>query len=471
MNTPTLKEFISTFWDNQVLPTLCDYIRIPAISPSYDPDWANNGHLDSAVALLERWVKTNLTNLPGATLEVLKLPGRTPLIFIDVPGTANGTTLIYGHLDKQPESTGWTEGFGPWTPVVKNGKLYGRGAVDDGYAIFSAITSLLALKDQNLPHARCLILIEGSEESGSTDIPFYVEHLKERIGAIDLMICLDSGCCTYNHLWLTTSLRGIVSGTLNINVLNCGIHSGLASGIVPSSFRILRTLLSRLEDESTGRILLQQACAEIPSDKLKQLKSTSAILGDSIADFPFAGGTKPMAETPDEIILNQAWRAQLAVTGFDGYPAPENAGNVLLPSTSAHLSMRTPPECNAEALAETVKKVLENDPPYNAVVSFDNAEGQSGWNAPPFAGWLETTLNSASTEHFGNAPAFLHQGASIPFIGFLAKKFPNTQFVVTGVSGPDSNPHGPDECLDIPSAKKLTACVAEILSAQASKRS
>ncbi|MDD4616433.1 MAG: M20/M25/M40 family metallo-hydrolase [Alphaproteobacteria bacterium] len=469
MNSSALRDFSSTVWDKDILPALCEFVRIPCLSPMFDAEWLKHGHIDAAMALFDKWTKEKIKKLSGATFEIICESGRTPLIFIDVPGTAKGTTLLYGHIDKQPESCGWSPELGPWNPVVKNDKLYGRGSVDDGYAMFSAIASLLALEEQKLPHARCVILIEASEESGSTDIPFYMDRLKDRIGTVDLVICLDSECCTYDRLWLTTSLRGLVGGDLSVRILTHGVHSGAASGVVPSSFRILRALLSRIEDEATGQLKIPEACAQIPPDKLKQLESCVGILGDSIHNkFPFVQGAKPMGETLMETALNKAWKPQLAVTGMDGYPKPETAGNVLLPYTTARLSMRTPPGCDANKLFPVLKELLEKDPPHGAQVSFENANGTSGWNSPPLAPWLGAALENASSAHFGNSVAFVHLGASIGFIGMLADMYPAAQFVVTGVSGPGSNPHGPDESLDIPAVKKLTACIAEILAAQAS---
>jgi len=246
------QKFIDQCWDDEIVPTLVEYIKIPNKSPAFDPGWTAHGYMDEAVALFERWARAKLPSLPGAALEVVRLPGRTPVIVIDVPGEGEDKVLLYGHLDKQPEMVGWTEGYGPWIPRLEGDKLYGRGGADDGYAMFGALSALMALQEQRVPHARCIVLIEACEESGSYDLPYYVDHLAQRIGSPSLVVCLDSGCGNYDQLWMTTSLRGMASGTLTIEVLDEGVHSGDASGIVPSSFRILRRLLSRLEDEDTG---------------------------------------------------------------------------------------------------------------------------------------------------------------------------------------------------------------------------
>ena len=464
MDNTSLTRFIGSIWDREIIATLTDYIRIPNVSAMFDPAWEQHGHMDKVVALFESWARAKLAKLPGATLEVVRAKGRTPLIFIEVPGKADGTVLLYGHLDKQPEMKGWAEGTGPWTPVFKDDKLYGRGGADDGYAMFAAISALLALAEQNIDHARCVITIEAGEESGSPDLPFYIEHLAARIGTPDLIVCLDSGCGNYDQLWLTTSLRGIAAGKLAVRVLSEGVHSGDASGIVPSSFRILRMLLSRIEDETTGAVKLPEFFAPVPEDRLEQARAASRILGNEVfTKLPFAGSTQPMAATLVEMILNRSWKPQLAVIGMEGYPLPEQAGNVLLPYSLAKLSLRTPPTCDAEAAVRALKRVLEADPPYGAEVAFEAEVGQTGWNAPSLAAWLETSLIKASETHFAKPVAYVGEGGSIPFMAMLGKRFPQTQFVVTGVLGPHSNAHGPNEFLHVPTAKKVSACIANVL--------
>ena len=466
--------FMARIWDEEIIPALTDYIRIPNKSPAFDADWAKHGHMEKAVAMFADWAKAKLAHLPGSSLEVVRLEGRTPLIFIEVPGAtgnpersegpSGATVLMYGHLDKQPEMLGWDADKGPWQPLIRDGKLYGRGGADDGYAMFASLAALLALQEQGVAHARAVIVIEACEESGSPDLPFYIEHLAARIGEPDLVVCLDSGCGNYDQLWLTTSLRGNLIGTLNVRVLTEGVHSGSASGIVPSSFRILRSLLSRIEDETTGRMKLPELFVEIPPDRQTQAEEAAQILGDEVwSGMPFAGKTKPMAEGDAELILEKTWRPQLAVTGMDGYPLPANGGNVLLPYSTAKLSLRLPPTLNAEKARAGMKTALEKDPPYDAEVGFDVPRGDDGWNAPALAPWLEASLNKASQAAFGKPVAFQGEGGSIPFMAMLGRSFPKTQFVVAGVLGPHSNAHGPNEFLHIPFAKRLSACIAQLL--------
>jgi acetylornithine deacetylase/succinyl-diaminopimelate desuccinylase-like protein len=466
MDPQRLQEFVDTFWDDAILPSITEYIRIPNKSPAFDAKWVEHGYMEDAVKLMENWARQELSAFPGASLEVVRLPGRTPLIFMELPGDGADTVLLYGHLDKQPEMTGWLEGYGPWIPRRKDDKLYGRGGADDGYAMYACLCALRALAEQKVARARCVILIEACEESGSYDLPFYVDHLRDRIGTPSLVVCLDSGCGDYERLWLTTSLRGIAAGTLTVRVLNEGVHSGDASGVVPSSFRLMRGLLSRIEDETNGAIKLPDLYVQIPPQRIEQAKQAARVLGERMIDrYPFAGSTKPMADDKAELVLNRTWRPQLAVIGMDGYPAPENAGNVLLPYSTAKLSLRLPPTLEAKAAVRALKHALETDPPNGAIVEFDGKDGQSGWHAPLLAPWLEKAVAQASQQAFGRPPAFMGEGGSIPFMGMLGEKFPGTQFVVTGVLGPHSNAHGPNEFLHIPTGKRVTAAMASLIAA------
>ena len=467
-----LTDFIGALWDEAVTPTLVDYIRIPNKSPAFDPDWVAHGHMERAVDLLASWASARLPALPGASLEVVRLEGRTPVIFIEVPGEVDDTVLLYGHLDKQPEMSGWSEGLGPWTPVIDGDRLYGRGGADDGYAMFGALSALLELRDQRVPHARCVILIEACEESGSYDLPAYVGHLAARIGDPSLVVCLDSGCGNYDQLWLTTSLRGLAGGVLRVDVLTEGVHSGDASGVVPSSFRILRQLLSRLEDEDTGEIRPSELHDQIPAERVAQAKVAAAALGKEVwAKFPFVEGMEPADDDLVELILNRTWRPELAVTGLAGAPEPVNAGNVLRPFTTAKLSLRLPPTADPAPAAKTLKDLLERDPPYGAKVSF-KAEGVgAGWNAPPLAPWLADSIERASVAAFGRGVAMMGEGGTIPFMGMLGEKFPKAQFVITGVLGPHSNAHGPNEFLHLPTGKKVSAVVAMVLADHAGRAS
>ena len=418
-------KFVDQCWGDEIVPTLVEYIKIPNKSPAFDPDWAAHGYMDEAVALFERWARAKLSSLPGAALEVVRLPGRTPVIVIDVPGEGEDTVLLYGHLDKQPEMVGWTDGYGPWIPRLEGDKLYGRGGADDGYAMFGALSALMALSEQGAAHARCIVLIEACEESGSYDLPFYVDHLAERIGRPSLVVCLDSGCGNYDQLWMTTSLRGVASGTLTVRVLDEGVHSGDASGVVPSSFRILRQLLSRLEDEETGAVRPAELYVQVPPERVAQARRASAALGDTVyTKFPLLPGMSPMTEDLTELVLNRTWRPQLAVTGIDGLPTPINAGNVLLPSTVAKLSLRLPPTMDAAAAGDIVRTLLEKDPPYAARVEYEPGSSAAGWNAPALAPWLEAVAGARLRGRLRRAAGLHGRGRQHPVHGDARREVP-----------------------------------------------
>lgn len=464
MNAKITRQFVDDTWDASIIPALSQYLTIPNQSPAYDADWQTNGYLDQAVTLVADWIRRQ--RVPGLRLEVVRLAGRTPLVFIEIPGDSSETVLLYGHLDKQPPMHGWQAGLGPWQPVLKDGKLYGRGGADDGYAAFASLTAIRALKLQGVPLARCVVIIEACEESGSGDLPYYIDALSSRIGTPSLVVCLDSGCGNYDQLWITTSLRGLVSGTLSVSTLTEGVHSGAASGIIPSSFRIMRRLLSRLEDERTGRILPAAFQVEIPDDRLRQARTTAEVLGASLADeFPFQAGATPVSDDGEQLLLNRTWRPQLEVIGAAGLPALDQAGNVLRPHTTVKLSLRIPPTLDPTVATAALKRLLEADPPYGARITFEPEWEASGWNAPPLADWLEDALRMASREFFGTDACAIGEGGTIPFMGMLGEKFPSAQFMITGVLGPRSNAHGPNEFLELSMGKRLTACVAWVLAA------
>ncbi len=472
-----LAAFVDDAWDARIVPALTDYIAVPAKSPMFDADWAAHGLIDRVVSDAAAWVESR--RVAGMTVEVLRLPGRTPLIFFDAPATAPGsgdTVLLYGHLDKQPEFSGWRTHAGPWTPLYEGGRLYGRGGADDGYAVYAAVTAIEALDRERVPRPRCVGVIEASEESGSPDLPAYLDAIGDRLGRVGLVVCLDSGAGNYDQLWLTTSLRGNVSGVLKVEILTEGVHSGDASGVVPSSFRILRHVLDRLEDSASGELLPPDFHCALPAARRAQAEATAAILGDEVwKRYPWACGADgapalPVTTDPVQALLNRTWKPTLAVTGVDGIPELASAGNVLRPSTAFKLSLRLPPTVDANAASLKLKSLLEDDAPYRAKVTFHadgraGALGADGWDAPALAPWLESALDAASNAHFGAPLGYIGQGGTIPLMGMLAKGFPQAQMMVCGVLGPKSNAHGPNEFLDVPYGKKLTAAVAQVIAA------
>jgi acetylornithine deacetylase/succinyl-diaminopimelate desuccinylase-like protein len=468
MDISKARGFIDSAWSDSILPQLVEYVRIPNKSPIFDREWEAHGHMERAVQLMQRWATAEAP--AGSTVEVLRIPGRTPVLMVDVPGTVDDCVLMYGHLDKQPEFTGWADGLDPWTPVLRDGKLYGRGGADDGYALFSSIAAIRALREQQVPHARCVVLIEASEESGSPDLPAHIDALGARLGQPSLVVCLDAECGNYDQLWCTTSLRGNLIGTLRVDVLREGVHSGTASGVVPSSFRLLRELLARVEDVHSGAILLDELNTPIPADRRAQAQAAADVLGETVVGkFPLVAGMRAVCNDPLELLLNNTWRPTLSVTGVEGIPPLHSAGNVLRPYTAVKLSFRLTPTMDPKVASAALRRALESDPPYGAHVTFKVESAMGGWNAPSFAPWLEQSMQDASQAFFGRPSMYMGTGGSIPFMGMLGEKFPGTQFLITGVLGPSSNAHGPNEFLHLDTARKVTGCVASVLAAHAAQ--
>jgi len=457
----SLAQRIARHWDAEIVPELVAYIRVPAKSPHFDPQWKEHGHIDAAVEQARAWAARQ--PIAGLKLEVVRLDGRTPLLFFDAPAARAGasakTAVLYGHLDKQPEMTGWREGYGAWTPVIDKGRLYGRGGADDGYAIFAALAAIAALDAEGVPRGRCVGLIETCEESGSYDLPAYLEALAPRLGEVGVVIALDSGAGDYERLWATTSLRGLVNGTLSVDILAEGVHSGDAGGVVPSSFRIARTLLDRLDAS-------RDFGCPIPRERAEQAGQAAEILGDTMwKRFPFVSGAQPVRANPVDLILNRTWRTALEVTGADGLPPIASAGNVHRPRTALKVSLRLPPLVDAERAARALKALFEEDPPYGSRVAFEWDSAGTGWNAPALALWLAGALDDASRALWGKPAAFMGEGGTIPFMSMLGRQFPGVQILVTGVLGPNSNAHGPNEFIDIAYAKNVTAATAAVIAA------
>ncbi len=462
LNEEQLFATTDNFWDQEILHSLAEYVKIPNKSPLYDPDWQEKGFMTQAMDHVVGWIEQQ--DIPGLLCKVHQLEGKTPTLVLELPGDINETVLVYGHLDKQPEFSGWFDDFGPWKPVFKDDRLYGRGAADDGYAVYSAVSAIKSLLEQNLPLPRIIVLIECSEESGSPDLADYMQVLGEQIGEPGLVIALDSACGNYDQLWLTTSLRGMIIGELKVEVLEQGAHSGMAGGIVASSFRIMRQVISRLEDEATGEITPSFLNEQIPETRRKEAIAAGEILKESFSEmYSYAGQGKPLSNDPTELVLNNTWLASLEVTGIDGIPDIQDAGNVLRPFTCAKLALRLPPTTDAVRATHELRELLTSNTPHGSNITFTSDSPNPGWHAPITVDHLESSIQQASQAFFGAPAISMGCGGSIPFMEFLAKKLPNAQFVVTGVLGPSSNAHGPNEFLHIPTAKKITACTAKII--------
>ena len=470
VETPS-HSIIEQIWSHHIEPALHEYIAIPNVSEAFDAKWREHGHMQRAVDLVRNWCEHR--PITGLTVEVHELAERTPLIVMEIPAANGGSdddpVLLYGHLDKQPEMVGWREGLGPWTPVEQNGRLYGRGGADDGYSAFASLAAIEVAQRLGMAHNRCIVLIEASEESGSPDLPAHLVALRDRIGTPSLVLCLDSGCLDYERLWVTTSLRGMAMCTLTVQILTEGVHSGEASGVVPSSFRIIRELLDRLEDATTGRILLPELSVEIPANRIREAEATADEFPEPFSThMPFVPGGRPAVFEAAKQLIAHTWLPTLSVTGAAGLPPIEAAGNVLRPSTSLQLSFRLPPTCDETVAVAAIQRALTTEPPYGAKVTVDG-HGAPGWNAPPFAGWLDAALDMASIEYFGRPARAFGEGGTIPFMGMLGDMFPSAQFVITGVLGPGSNAHGPNEFLDLSCARKITGCLARILAEHAGR--
>lgn len=467
--------YIESSWKRDVEKTLIDYIETPNQSPDYDPKIHENGYQEAAYKLLTDW--TEKQNVKGLTMEILHDKNRTPLIYIEVEATGNKllsstTVLMYGHFDKQPPLTNdWDEDLHPYKAVIKNGKLYGRGGADDGYAIFAAINSIKVLQEQNKPHPRCCIIIEGSEESGSPDLLYYIDKLKNKIGTPKVVICLDSGCQNYDQLWMTVSLRGVFMANLTAQLLTEGIHSG-DSGLIRDSFHVLRLILDRIDNAKTGE-MLKELYVDIPQSHINYAKECAKCLGDTVyTQIPFYNDSclpqieecKNDSKSLYELILNRTWRPQLTITGIDGIPDLKG-GNVLRKYTTIKLSVRIPPSMDPNKAQNALKNLCEKKPtPFGANVECKiSSHCGAGFVCPEFEDWLLKSIHSSSKQYFGKQAQFTGEGGSIPFMGQLQRKFPKSQFVITGILGPNSNAHGPNEFLHIDFTKKVMCCISNIL--------
>ena len=460
--------YVDNLWEDDIVGVLSSYVAIKCLSPDFDPAWADNGEIGRAARLLSEWAASR--PIPGCTLEVFERDAMTPVVIADVPATpgaaAETVTLLYGHFDKQPAPGSWREGLDPFVAVREGDRLYGRGVADDGYSIFAAIGALEALAATGTPHGRCVVLIEASEESGSPHLGPYLEEVAARIGGPGpgLVVCLDSGCATYDRLWTTTTLRGNLIVTLQVEVLSHGVHSGLAGGVVPSSFRLLRQLLSRIEDEATGEVHVPECQAEPPERVVAAAEAMAAELGEAaLGQFPTVPSLELSGRTTAERLLRRSWMPSLALIGIDGVPSVRDGGNVLRPSTTVKLSLRLPPPVDPDRAAEAVVRALSVDPPQGARVEANATSAAPGFVAPAPAEWLARATDEASQGLFGRRPGAMGEGGTIPFLAELASRFPNAQFLVTGVLGPDANAHGANEMLDLKMARSLTAAVAHVI--------
>ena len=452
-------------WEESIIPSLSDFIKIEALSPSFEPNWRQKGELDATIALFTKWLVEQ--ELEGMEYKVHRIDERTPVLLVTVEGTGPGEVIFYSHLDKQPSRPKlWSEGLHPLKGVRRDPWLYGRGALDDGYGGYVCVTALKMLQEQGIPYPRSHFLIETCEESGSYDLPPYLELLTEDLGEPDLIVVLDSGGPDYEHIWVTEALRGLVAGNLSVQVSNEGVHSGMAGGVIPSSFRIQRMLLDRVEDSKTGEILVPEMHVEISDKVRKEAEELGKLLGDEIwSQLPVVDTLRPQNEGAAEVLLDMNWRPAMSVIGANGMPPTQTAGNVLRTHTDLKLSFRIPPGVNSQDIDSILKEILENNPPYGSKVEYIPDAAADGFHAPAMDGKVADALSSASLHISGLPPMATWVGGTIPFMSMMQKKYPSAQFFCTGTGGPGNNAHGPDEKLHIPSSKRLTAVLSATIAA------
>jgi acetylornithine deacetylase/succinyl-diaminopimelate desuccinylase-like protein len=456
----------------ELIPAICEFIKIPNQSRLFDAEWATNGLQEKACQFAIDFA--NSQKLKGFSIQFIQEEGKTPaLLGIVDPFAGSGevtedlkkTILMYGHIDKQPPLNGkWSEGLGPHTPVIKDGKLYGRGGNDDGYAWFSCVLMAKALQENNLPHNRLVFFFETDEESGSRDLMYYLNKFKAKIGVPSLIFCLDSGTTDYEHMCLTTTLRGLVCFKLRVDVLKQGLHSGSSSGVVPSSFRIMRNILEQFENSNNGN-LPAELYVDIPKDKYQQAQELIENKGGKIDfKFPMVEGMDSMGNTGFQDYINRIWKPQLSITGIDGLPSCSTAGNVLLPYTQVCCSLRIPPSKNSKEAKEQIENFFSKvKVPHNAKFSYNVYKSGTGFECPSYSKSVLEVINKAGNETFDKPVLYYGEGGSIPFLNDIKNVFPKAQFIVTGVLGPESNAHGPDEMLHLGFLENLVVTMGKIL--------
>eukprot|EP01083_Nonionella_stella_P046907 125601_1 len=460
----SVEKFVANEWETNALPALEDFVRIPNTSPEF-----NGSPADALKAAQFMKAYVDKQEMAGCTADLRTCGDKTPMLVITIDGTdgSNDTVLSYGHMDKQPGLGGWSVG-GPTDPVRVGDKLYGRGAVDDGYSMFAYITALKALKAQGTKHCRMVITMEAGEESGSPDMIYWLDQLKDHIGTnVSLVICLDSGCGNYDQLWITPSLRGMMAGDLKVSMLREQLHSGEGSGVIADTARVHRMLLNRVEDVNTGYVTVPETHCVIPEAHQNYVDKATCILKEGVFnEMPLLAGIKPVTDDCKQLLMNQLWEPTMTVIANDhGSLPPLPGSNIIRTETNMRLSFRLPPCVVPEKALEAVKATLLKEPlPYGAKVTFENTMMGSGWASNSAAGgWLETSITDSSTTFFGKAAAFKGMGGSIPIINDFQGRYTDAEIIVSGVAGPQSNMHAVNETLDVPAVKKLTSAFAKIL--------
>jgi acetylornithine deacetylase/succinyl-diaminopimelate desuccinylase-like protein len=466
MDAAVNRKLVDEEWE-AAIPSLQEFVRIPNLTVALDKEWPTNGLLDKAVDHMVQWVKSQ--NVTGCTVQSFKDEGFSPLMLVEVAATKGSskegdTFLMYGHLDKMPHGPGWDEDIAPTCGLRRDDKIYGRGAGDDGYAVYASLIAVKVLQKQGIEHPRIVIIAETSEESGSPHLGHYVEKLQNQIGTPTAVFCLDATCEDWSTMWLTTSLRGICMGTVEVGLLKTGLHSGFGSGIVPDAFRVARMLLARVEDPETGKIKLPELGTKVPVERQVQGKALASKFPDLHLQRGIAwrDGARPQYDANAyAVYMANTWEPALTVTGFDGLPPPETAGNVLNPSVRMKLSIRLPPLVEEQSVKNALKEAFEKDVPYGASVKADFTQYASGWNCAELSPEMEKALQNACKANFdGKEMGHSGTGGTIPLLDMLSKMFPEASLIVTGVMGPGTNMHGPNEFVPIDFTKRITAAIA-----------
>ena len=461
----SMAENADRIWEESILPSLSEFIEIHALSPMFEPNWDELGELQATLDLFCSWLDNQ--GLQGMSYNVHRIANHSPVLLVTIEGTGSGEVLFYSHLDKQPSRPHlWSEGLHPLKAVRREPFLYGRGSVDDGYGGYLCVTAIRLLQEAGIPHPKATFLIETCEESGSYDLPPYLDELTEDLGNPDLVVVLDSGGPSYEHIWVTEALRGLVARNLSVRVSHEGVHSGMAGGAIPSSFRIQRMLLDRIENSQTGEVLIPEMHVEISDNIIQQATALAEVLGDELwSSLPTVETLESQSKDASEMLLDINWRPALSVIGADGIPSVQSAGNVLRTNTDLKISFRIPPGVNAEEVQDVVKQILEENPPYGAEVTYNPTEPADGFHAPPLHEGIASALESTSLHLTGKPPMSTWIGGTIPFMAMIQNKYPNACFLCTGSSGPGNNAHGPDEKLHIPHSKRVNVALAAAIAA------
>ena len=469
MDKKSFEKYIEKMFTYNLLPTLMDFIRIPNLSPAYDYNWNTNGLLLKAANLIISYAKS--LDIKNANINLIQDKGRTPLIFIDISATRindTRTVLLYAHFDKQPYGTGWDEDKFPTNPVIINGRLYGRGSADDGYASLSILTAIKACQDHNCPLPRICLIFEGAEESTDEDLTYYFDKLLPVIGNnVIAFIPLDSGCSDYDRLWITNSLRGFIDFDIYIQSLDIDCHFGPeASGRVAENLFLLRKVLDGVMDSTTGDISIDEFFVkEIPKSIEEEMDKEIEIVGDKFFDeIPLYEGVKPVKTDVKEAMINNRWKPSCLTLGIDNCPKSEENGFGVNKSIKVRIGARLPPGVDSKVAAEALKKTISQNTYFGAKVELPYVSFSDGWYLTNFSSRTKNILNKASLEYFGNEVVFTGVGGSIPFISYFQAKYPNCDVICTGILGADSFEHGPNENLNIEACKKMILVLCYFLS-------